>query len=119
MASEGVRAEDQREEVWRWRWLSESCGSALRASGRAFNFSLCQGLHPENEKQERRKVAGIIRKNKAGLGRDTEAGVGDAGGFGTIGPPTAQEQEKTGFSHSQTHWETPFQSLPEERGGLD
>lgn len=60
--------------MWGWRWLSESCGSALRASGRAFNFSLCQGLHPENEKQERRKVAGIIRKNKEGLGRDTEAG---------------------------------------------
>lgn len=79
---------------------------------------MCQGLHPENEKQERRKVVGIIRKNKEGLERDTEAGVGDAGGFGTIGLPTAQEQEKTGFLQSQTHWETPFQSLPEERGGL-
>lgn len=80
---------------------------------------MCQGLHPENEKQERRKVAGIIRKNKEGLGRDTEAGVGDAGSFGTIGPLTAQEQEKKGFLHSQMHWETPFQSLPEERRGLE
>ena len=43
--------------------------------------------------------------------------MGDAGGFGTIGPPTAQEQEKTGFLQSQTHWKTPFQSLPEEREG--